>query len=174
MRSWHMLRSPLIEGALAGSVIGAFFEVYNELGFGLLEQVYVRALEVELRLRGHHVGREVGVAVHYKGVEVGAQRLDMLVDGRLVVEAKSTHGIHSAATRQLYNYLRATNLDVGLLLHFGPRPRFYRIVCQHARRRRATRSNVPHPPDSPHASHPAVPNVEPRVERGHPDVNDHR
>ena len=69
------------------------------------------------------------VRVYYKGGELGTQRLDMLVDERLVVEIKATHELPRAATRQLYNYLRATALDVGLLLHFGPVALFYRLHC---------------------------------------------
>ncbi|GLC24900.1 GxxExxY protein [Roseisolibacter agri] len=123
-----MLRDGLRDEALTGSVIGAFYEVYNVLGFGLLEQLYGAALERELTARGHHVGREVSVAVTYKGEAIGCQRLDLLVDGRLVVEVKSTVVLAPAATRQLYNYLHATRLKIGLLLHFGPEPQFYRVV----------------------------------------------
>jgi GxxExxY protein len=122
-----MSRDDPAEERLIHSVIGAFFEVYNTLGYGLLEPLYARALETELRMRGHRVGREVPVAVVYKGVAVGAQRLDLLVEGRIVVETKSTAELHRAAKRQVYNYLRAAGLGTGLLLHFGPEPRFYRI-----------------------------------------------
>jgi GxxExxY protein len=109
-------------------VIGAFYEVYNALGFGFLEHLYVMALETELRERGHAVAREVGVPVFYKGRELGYQRLDMIVDEKLVVETKSTFELHKAAQRQLRSYLQATKLEVGLLLHFGPEARFYRVV----------------------------------------------
>ena len=115
---------------LTHSVIGAFFEVYNTLGFGFLEHLYVLALERELLARGHRVGREVWVSVMYKGEELGKQRLDMIVDETLVIETKSTYDIHKAAPRQLYNYLRGSNLTVGLLLHFGPEPTFYRVFVK--------------------------------------------
>ncbi len=128
-----MTTGDLIEERLTGSVIGAFYEVYNGLGFGFLEFLYVRALELELLERGHCVAREVSVQVRYKGALLGTQRLDMIVDDRLVVETKSTHALHSSASRQLYNYLRATNLEVGLLLHFGPKPAFYRAISRHTR-----------------------------------------
>lgn len=119
----------LMEEALTRSIIGAFFEVYNQLGFGFLEHVYVMALERELRARGHQVGREVGVRVYYKGEELATQRLDMIVDGKVVVEIKSTYELHKAANRQLFSYLRGSHLKVGLLLHFGPQPKFYRQIC---------------------------------------------
>jgi len=122
------MSDPLIEEQLTQSVIGAFYEVYNALGFRYLEQVYTAALERELRVREHRVGREVWVPVHYKGEVISRQRIDMIVDERLVVEVKSTYDLHKSAPRQVYNYLRATRLQVGLLLHFGPEPAFYRLV----------------------------------------------
>jgi GxxExxY protein len=122
------MRIDLIEGELTKSVIGAFFEVYNRLGFGFLERLYVTAMDRELRERGHRVGREVGVRVFYRGEHLGSQRIDLTVDDVLIVEVKSTQILHAAASRQVYNYLRATRLEVGLLLHFGPEPKFYRHV----------------------------------------------
>jgi GxxExxY protein len=119
----------LIEHRLSRSVIGAFFEVYNTLGYGFLEHLYVRAMEWELRARSHRVAREVPVRVLYKGSQLGLQRLDLVVDDKLVVEVKASADLHKAASRQLYNYLRATNLRIGLLLHFGPEPVFHRIIC---------------------------------------------
>src|SRR5688572_16114563 len=119
----------LIEERLTRSVIGAYFEVYNTLGFGFLEHIYVMALERELLARGHRVAREVDVHVTYKEHVLGVQRIDMVVDEKLVVETKSTLELHKAAHRQVFNYLRATSLEVGLLLHFGPEPRFYRLFC---------------------------------------------
>ena len=104
--------------------------MYNELGYGFLEHIYVLALERELVSRGHCVAREVGVAVFYKGEELGSQRMDLIVDGKVVVETKSTQELHKSATRQVNNYLRATKLEVALLLHFGPEPRFFRLINQ--------------------------------------------
>jgi GxxExxY protein len=116
----------LVEEALTRSIIGAFFEVYNTLGFGFLESVYVAALERELLARGHKVSREVGVRVVYKGCEIAWHRFDLLVDDKVIVECKATELLSPTARLQLRNYLRATRLQVGLLLHFGPRPQFFR------------------------------------------------
>ncbi len=129
-----MARRPagLIEEELTHSVIGAFFDVYNTLGYGFLEHVYAMALERELLARGHRVGREVSVNIAYKEITLTSQRLDFVVDERLVVETKSTQTLPAFAARQLYNHLRATNLAVGLLLHFGPEPKFYRLVSPKA------------------------------------------
>ena len=114
--------------ALTYDIIRAFFEVYNELGHGLLESVYAAALAFVLRGMGHEVQTEVGVTVYFRGHAIARQRIDMLVDGLVVVEIKSTQELPKTATRQLYNYLKATKLEVGLLLHFGPDPRFLRLV----------------------------------------------
>jgi GxxExxY protein len=121
-----MKRLRLVHESLTRGVIGAFYEVYNTLGFGFLEHIYILALERELRSRGHQVRREAGVCVMYKGEELAYQRLDMIVDDVLIVEVKSTAELHKGANRQVYNYLRATKLEVGLLLHFGPEPKLYR------------------------------------------------
>ena len=125
-----MARVELFHESLTRSVIGAFFEVYNNLESGYLEQLYAAPLSIELHARGHVVDREVNVRVFYKGTEIGWQRLDMIVDGVLVVEVKSTKELHPIAHRQLQNYLSATKLDVGLLLHFGPKPKFHRLCAR--------------------------------------------
>jgi GxxExxY protein len=122
------MRRELVEGELTKAVIGTFFDVYNHLGFGFLERLYVMAIERELLAQGHRVGREVAVPVFYKGDHLGFQRIDMIVDDVLIVEVKSTQVLHASASRQVYSYLRATSLEVGLLLHFGPEPKFYRHV----------------------------------------------
>lgn len=124
-----MKTAALREATITRSVIGAFFEVYNTLGFGFVEQLYKTALEHELDARGHRVDREVPVQVSYKERIIGTYRIDMVIDQKLIIEAKSTLALSPSAPRQLYNYLHASKLKVGLLLHFGPKPRFYRQIC---------------------------------------------
>jgi GxxExxY protein len=128
-----MTQQDLLERDLTYSIIGAFYEVYNTLGYGYLEQLYVDALAIELRQRGHVVEREVPTTVTYKGHVIGRHRLDMVVDRRVVIEAKSTPQLPPFAVRQLYNYLRATDLQVGLLLHFGPDAKHHRVICDRVR-----------------------------------------
>lgn len=123
-----MAHGELIEDRRTYSVIGAFYEVYRQLGFGLLESLYAKALEIELRERGHLVGREVYFPVMYKGHLLGRQRLDMLVDEVLIVETKATVALSKADSYQVHNYLKAANLPVALLLHFGPEPRPHRFT----------------------------------------------
>ena len=118
----------LIERQLTGRIIQCFFTVYNTLGFGMLESVYRRALVVELSQHGLDARQEVPIDVLYRSVEVGYFRLDILVDDRVAVEVKATELLAPTASRQLLNYLRASHLDVGLLLHFGPEAKFHRLV----------------------------------------------
>src|SRR4051812_28169314 len=120
----------LHEQALSESIIGAFFEVYNALGFGLNERHYAGALEVELGLRGHAVSREVPVEIWYKGHLLGRHRIDMVVDGKVVVENKATHELHPSAAGQCFTYLAASGIEVGLVLHFGPKPNVKRLMCR--------------------------------------------
>jgi GxxExxY protein len=118
----------LPEGRITGEIIGVFFNVYNALGFGFLESVYRRAMRDDLRARGLDVKDESPISVRYNGREVGHFRLDLLVEDRVAVELKATMLLGPTDKRQLLNYLRATNLEVGLLLHFGPDARFIRVT----------------------------------------------
>jgi GxxExxY protein len=128
----------LIEEELTHSIIGAFYVVFNALGFGFLENIYAAGLEHTLTERGHKVAREVLVPIHCFGRILAHQRLDMIVDDKVVIEIKATETLHKDASRQLFNYLRATNLEVGLLLHFGRDPKFHRLV-------NTNESDPPHP-----------------------------
>jgi GxxExxY protein len=122
-----MPKRPLPEEELTSSIIAAFLEVYRILDYGYPECLHTAALEYELRLRGHRVDREVEADVRYKSVKIGKQRLDVVVDDKVIVEVKSTERLHPSARRQLLGYLKATRFDIGLLLHFGPEPKFLRV-----------------------------------------------
>src|SRR5689334_16990130 len=114
-------------------IIDEFYYVYNKLGDGFLELHYAMAMERRLRLAGREVAREFAVQVMFDGEPLGFHRLDMLVDRSIIVEIKSTEVLAPHARRQLMNYLRATNLRVGLLLHFGREPRFLRVFNNRVR-----------------------------------------
>ena len=117
-----MTAENLIHANLSESIIGAFLDSYYKLGYGFLESIYAAALTRELVKRGHRVQREVGVEVIYDGARIGWFRFDMIVDGLVIVEIKASELLPTFARRQLRNYLRATRLEVGLLLHYGPTP----------------------------------------------------
>ena len=131
----------IVDHEVSDVVLSAFYEVYNTLGYGFLEAVYRGALAHELRGRGREVLTEFPVPVLFKGVVVGQYRLDLLVEKRIAVEVKSTELLHPTAKRQLINYLRASTIDIGLLLHFGPEPRFARVVSPRVIDRDAARSD---------------------------------
>ena len=124
----------LLDRRLIGEIIGALYTVYATLRFGLLESVYVGALQYELELRGVTAEREAAVDVWYKGRRVGVFRADLLVERRVVVEVKASDSLADAARNQLRTYLRASDLEVGLLLHFGPTPSFHRVLLTNDRK----------------------------------------
>ncbi len=111
-----------------GEIIGAFYSVYNELRFGFLEKVYAGALEVEFHEREIPYVRELPLEVMYKGRMVGTYRADVLVGGTVIVEVKATRQLADVDRRQLLHYLRATGQEIGLLLHFGQKAEFHRMV----------------------------------------------
>src|SRR6184192_774692 len=121
-------RPKFVEGELSRAIVGAFYEVYNALGFGFLESIYARALEIALKRRGLAVDREFPVEIFFGGEQIGFHRLDMLVERRVVVEIKATQRLADANLRQLLSYVTATNLELGILLHFGPHARFHRVL----------------------------------------------
>ncbi len=119
---------------VAGSVIGVFYDVYNELGPGFLESVYQEAMALALRQAGLSVRRQVAVDVVFRGLSIGTFRADLLIAGELLVELKAARTIEQAHLAQVLNYLRATRLEAGLLLNFGPRPQFKRVVYSNGRK----------------------------------------
>jgi GxxExxY protein len=116
----------IIEKELSHAIVGCFFEVYNELGYGFIESLYARALEIAMRGRGLQVDREYPAIVTFRGQQIGFHRIDMLVERRVIIELKSTERLAESARRQLRSYVTALGLDLGILLHFGPVPRFHR------------------------------------------------
>ena len=114
------------------SVIGAFYDVYNELGYGFLDE---ESLVVELRASGMTVERQVPIPVWFRGVNVGNFRADLLVNHVALVELKACRTLESAHEAQLLHYLKATETEVGVLLYFGQRPQFRRLLFDNARKR---------------------------------------
>jgi GxxExxY protein len=104
---------------LSGTVIGAAQRVSSTLGFGFLEKVYENALCLELRKRGIEVFQQFPLQVRYDGVVVGDYVPDLIVEGSLIVEIKAIVSIEKVHRQQCLNYLRASNLKLGLLLNFA-------------------------------------------------------
>jgi GxxExxY protein len=105
--------------ALAEAVIGAAIEVHKHLGPGYLESVYEEALSIELSERGISFERQAPIAVLYKNHEVGEGKLNLLVDGQLVVELKAVDSLARIHVAQVLSYLKAKDLHLGLLVNFN-------------------------------------------------------
>jgi GxxExxY protein len=120
--------SEIIDKALTDAVIGAFYGVYNELGYGFLENVYENAFAVALRDCGLDVLQQPPIAVFFRGHLVGEYRADLVIPQRLIIEVKVAEALAPTHDAQLLNYLKATKLPLGLIFNFGPRPQFRRLV----------------------------------------------
>ena len=118
---------------LTGNIINAFYQVYNTLGYGFLEKVYENALAYELRKRGFKVTQQTPVTVFYDGVVVGEYFADLFVNDSVILELKVADAIAKNHESQLINYLKASSIDVGLVLNFGPKPDISRKVYETAR-----------------------------------------
>lgn len=115
--------------ALTGTVIGCAMRVHGTLGAGFLESVYQKALTVELGLRALAVERERRVRVRYRDQDIGDFVVDLLVEGRLLIETKAARSLAPRDVAQVVNYLAATGIEVGLLLNFGSeRLQFRRVT----------------------------------------------
>ena len=121
----------IVERDLSHVIVGCFFDVYNELGYGFVESIYARALDITLRGRGLQVDREYPIPVTFRGQQIGFHRIDMLVQHCVIVELKSTERLAESARRQLRSYITALGTELGILLHFGPVPKFYRELGRH-------------------------------------------
>lgn len=119
---------------LTEQIIGAFYEVYNELGFGFLEKVYENALALELRDRDLTVVQQAPIVVHYRGHVVGEHYADLVVANKVIVELKAARSLAPEHEAQVLNYLKATQFEVGLLLNFGPEATFKRKAFDNERK----------------------------------------
>jgi GxxExxY protein len=112
-----------------------FYDVYNELGHGFLESVYHRSLALALESIGLNIASKVAIPVWFRGNKVGRFEADILVEGCVLLELKAVRALNSSHRAQLLNYLRATDIEVGLLLNFGERPEFKRIVFDNLKKK---------------------------------------
>ena len=119
-----------LHGEITASIIGCMQESHSELGFGYREHIYSLALEQLLVAKGHRVDRELAVMVYFRGQPLATQVLDMIVGGKVAVELKTGEALKDAATVQLFGYLCATTLEVGLVLRFGRTARAHRVFFE--------------------------------------------
>lgn len=119
----------ILHQAITEQIIKAYYAVYNELGYGFLERVHQNAMFEELRDLGFAVECQKKILVHYKEKIVGEYFADIVVDNKVIIELKASESIISEHEIQLLNYLRATEIEVGLLLNFGKKAAFRRKIC---------------------------------------------
>jgi len=113
---------------ITDKVIKAFYYVYNKLGYGFLEKVYENAMVVTLKKYGCNIIQQFPAKVYFEGEIVGDYYADLIVDNCVIVELRASESIIEAHESQLINYLKATNIEVGLILNFGVKPEFRRKV----------------------------------------------
>ena len=130
---------------LTGEIIKAFYDVYNELGYGFLERVYQNALFIELKQRGFNVEAQKKISVYYKEQLVGDYFADIIVNNKVILELKAAEYIIDEFEYQLINYLKSTDCEVGLLLNFGKEPEFSRKIFSNTKKKiRVNPSNLLH------------------------------
>ena len=118
----------MIHRRLTRQIIKAFYEVYNELGTGFLESVYEKALYIVLRKGGLRVERQYPISVYFRGTVVGEYRVDLIVEEKVLIELKAVSSVLPEHEAQVLNYLKATKINLGLLMNFGNKPEFKRLI----------------------------------------------
>jgi GxxExxY protein len=115
---------------LTEKLIGAFYTLYNELGHGFLESIYQRGYAYMLKDEGLPFVEQAPVRVTHRGRDLGEFKMDLVVEGLVLVELKAVKVLEASHEKQVFNYLKATKLEVGLLFNFGPRPQVRRIILE--------------------------------------------
>lgn len=119
---------------LTDKIIGIFYRVYNKLGYGFLEKIYEKAMMIEFERDGIRVESQYPIKVHYDGEVIGEYFSDILVNDKVIAEIKATKHLAAEHEAQLLNYLKATQIEVGLLLNFGLKPEFIRKAFDNKRK----------------------------------------
>jgi GxxExxY protein len=120
--------------SITDPIIAAFFDVYNEIGYGYVESVYHTCLTIALRGRGLLTHQELPLEVFFRGRIVARFRADLVVERSVIVELKSCRTILPEHEVQIMNYLRCTAVEVGLILNFGPKPQIKRSIFTNDRK----------------------------------------
>ena len=140
----------MLHGVLTNSILSAFYEVHRELGHGFLESVYEHSMLIALESRGLNATRQAPVMVHFNERPVGTFYADLVLEQAVIVEVKAGQALHPMHEAQLLNYLRATSMEVGLLLHFAPKPAFRRLIFTNDRKRNLCIRGLPRPSVADH------------------------
>ena len=130
----QIAENALKHSEITDKIIGIFYDVYNELGYGFLESVYEESLVIALRQAGLTVRCQVPLAVWFRNQRVGEYKADVLVENCVLLELKCARSLDSSHEAQILHYLKATDIEVGLLLNFGTRPQFRRLLFDNERK----------------------------------------
>ncbi len=125
----------MLHNEITDLIIKSFYKVYNSLGYGFLEKVYENALKIELLKLGLQVEQQKNIKVFYESEQVGEYFADLLVNDLVIVELKAAENLCEEHEAQLLNYLKATELEAGLLLNFGKEPQFKRKLYTNDRKK---------------------------------------
>ena len=129
---------------LTEKLIGAYYTLYNELGHGFLESIYQRGYAYMLTDLGLSFVEQCPIRVMHRDRDLGEFRMDLVVEGIVLVELKAVKVLEASHEKQVFNYLRATNIEVGLLFNFGPRPQVRRILLDNEfKQQRASAASAP-------------------------------
>jgi|SRR5437764_10532832 len=129
---------------LTEKLIGAYYTLYNELGHGFLESIYQRGYAYMLTDLGLSFAEQCPIRVMHRDRDLGEFRMDLVVEGIVLVELKAVKVLEASHEKQVFNYLRATNIEVGLLFNFGPRPQVRRILLDNEfKQQRASAASAP-------------------------------
>ncbi len=123
-----MIKDNYIHSEISDLIIKAFYNVYNKLGYGFLEKVYENGMMIELKRLGLKAEKQKQLKVFYDELEIGEYYADIIINDCVIVELKAAEAICPEHEAQLVNYLKATDIEVGLLLNFGKEPKFKRRV----------------------------------------------
>jgi GxxExxY protein len=124
----------ILHKSITDIILKVYYEVYNELGYGFLEKVYQNAMYFELQSLGYKVEAQKQIKVYFKKKLVGEYYSDLLVEDKVIVELKATELLMNVHVAQIMNYLKATPIEVGLLLNFGDEPEFKRLIYTNDRK----------------------------------------
>ncbi len=125
----------LLHRNLSDTILKIYFEVYNELGYGFLEKVYQNAMYFELKSQGYKVEAQKQIKVYYKSQLVGDYFADLLIEDSIILELKACECLMDEHKAQLLNYLKATEVEIGLLLNFGTTSEFKRSIYTNDRKK---------------------------------------
>lgn len=122
------MRTQYLHSDLTDKIIKCFYKVYNTLGYGFLEKVYEKALCIELDKLGLEIKQQHPISVYYENQLIGEYYADIVVDDKVIIELKAIESLKDVHGNQLLNYLKATEIEIGLLLNFGIRPEVKRKI----------------------------------------------